>query len=484
MPRPWSKTARNKESVNDWCNHVTAGDMADGGAHRLPVAPLFVSDLVSGQASTRDQRRRTRFTPATTQVDAEVSSSIAAAAAPAQAPAGFYNVTNGFDPQGPAFNILDEDNAVALRSFNDNRFIFEEVEDVADGLGPTYNAQSCRECHQNVVTGGASQVTEQRTGHRLTASSSNRMGGSLIQSRATHPEIANASRSRTTSARSGSRTNMLGDGFVEAIANRRCSRIRDAPAVGMRGTAVMVPVLEANGAVARSAGSAGRTSTRSLQSFAADAYLNEMGITSPLLPTENTSSGPATSTAATTRCADPEDDGDDVNAFATSCARPRRRRAGAITTRTSSPARQLFNAGRLQHLPRADDHDGAAGNGHQRRRAHGAGRARQQDHPSVQRLPAARHRHRRRHPIQPTAEFAADGEPDADGAALGPADAQPAHARRAHVHAGRSDPAPRRAGVGGHEPLSELSARPTSPTGGVSQFAVSLQAGCIRGQDE
>ena len=27
-----------------------------------------------------------------------------------------------------------------------------------------YNAQSCRECHQNVVTGGASQVAEHRTG--------------------------------------------------------------------------------------------------------------------------------------------------------------------------------------------------------------------------------------------------------------------------------------------------------------------------------
>ena len=30
---------------------------------------------------------------------------------------------------------------------------------------------------------------------------------------------------------------------------------------------------------------------RSLESFSADAYLNEMGITSPLFPDENTSSG-------------------------------------------------------------------------------------------------------------------------------------------------------------------------------------------------
>ena len=81
-----------------------------------------------------------------------------------EAPTGFDNRTNGFLPQGPAFETINEDNVVPLRSFNDNRFIFEEVETVADGLGPTYNAQSCRECHQNVVTGGASQIAEHRTG--------------------------------------------------------------------------------------------------------------------------------------------------------------------------------------------------------------------------------------------------------------------------------------------------------------------------------
>src|SRR5205085_1079757 len=84
---------------------------------------------------------------------------------PAEAPTGFDNLTNGFLPQGPDFNTINEDNVVALRSFNDNRFVFEEVETIADGLGPTYNAQSCRECHQNVVTGGASQIAEHRTGH-------------------------------------------------------------------------------------------------------------------------------------------------------------------------------------------------------------------------------------------------------------------------------------------------------------------------------
>src|ERR1700741_1769860 len=43
--------------------------------------------------------------------------------------------------------------------------VFEEVEHLSDGLGPLYNAQSCRECHQNPVSGGASQVTVLRVGH-------------------------------------------------------------------------------------------------------------------------------------------------------------------------------------------------------------------------------------------------------------------------------------------------------------------------------
>jgi CxxC motif-containing protein (DUF1111 family) len=52
----------------------------------------------------------------------------------------------------------------------------------------------------------------------------------------------------------------------------------------------------------------------SLESFSADAYLNEMGITSPLQPNENNILG--VSAAPFDNVADPEDDGDDVEAFA------------------------------------------------------------------------------------------------------------------------------------------------------------------------
>ena len=204
------------------------------------LLPLLVSNMVSGQASSPDQRRRTRFTP-TAQVDPEAPSSLSAAAAPTAAPAGFSNLTNGFDPQGPDFNTLNEDTAVALRSFNDNRFTFEETETVADGLGPTYNAQSCRECHQNIVTGGASQVTVLRAGHLTGGQFFESQGGSLIQSRATHPDASENLTSADNIRAFRISPNTLGDGFIEAISNTTLLNIRSAQPSTMRGLAVVVP---------------------------------------------------------------------------------------------------------------------------------------------------------------------------------------------------------------------------------------------------
>src|SRR6266436_759919 len=67
-----------------------------------------------------------------------------------EAPAGFDNKSNG---------VVDDATHQA------DQAKFEEVEGVADGLGPLYNAQSCRECHQSPTSGGSSQVTELRVGH-------------------------------------------------------------------------------------------------------------------------------------------------------------------------------------------------------------------------------------------------------------------------------------------------------------------------------
>src|SRR5207237_7186298 len=149
---------------------------------------------------------------------------------------------------------------------------------------------SCRECHQTVVTGGASQVTEQRTGHVTGGTFFESLGGSLVQSRATSPEATELVVPGDDVRTFRISTNTLGLGFVEAIANKTLLTIRDAQPSRMRGTAVVVSVLEAD-----SRPRIGRFGWKgqhaSLESFAADAYLNEMGITSPLFPFENSIGG-------------------------------------------------------------------------------------------------------------------------------------------------------------------------------------------------
>jgi CxxC motif-containing protein (DUF1111 family) len=233
-----------------------------------------------------------------------------------EAASGFDNQSNGLDPQGPDFETLDEDNVEALRSFNDNRFVFEEVETIAEGLGPTFNAQSCRECHQNVVTGGSSQVAEHRTGRREHGEFFESLGGSLVHSRGTHADVVELVNYQDTISTFRLSTNILGDGYVEAIANETLLAIRERQPLAIRGTAVIVPVLEATSA-ARVGRFGWKSQHASLHSFAADAYLNEMGITSPLFLEENTSSGRVVGFGTAYDPLDePEDDGDDVLAFA------------------------------------------------------------------------------------------------------------------------------------------------------------------------
>ncbi len=163
-------------------------------------------------------------------------------------------------------------------------------------------------------------------------------------------------------------TNTLGNGFVECVANETLLAIRDAQPAEMRGTAVMVPVLEGRNAL-RVGRFGWKNQHASLESFSADAYLNEMGITSPLFPDENTSSGRYVGSGTPfDPVADPEDDGVDVLAFANfmrSTKAPSRGRDHA----RGAGWRSALQPGRVRCLPRRDAAHGAAGYANQRRRA-------------------------------------------------------------------------------------------------------------------
>ena len=104
----------------------------------------------------------------------------------------------------------------------------------------------------------------------------------------------------------------------------------------------MVPILEANSSV-RIGRFGWKNQHASLQSFAADAYLNEMGITSPLFPEENTSSGQDVS--AYDPVPDPEDDGVDLIAFADFMRSTKAPSRGPITADVQAGERCLPKSG-------------------------------------------------------------------------------------------------------------------------------------------
>jgi len=208
----------------------------------------------------------------------------------------------------------DLNNGFDAGNFDANKDTFAEQEGVADGLGPCYNSDSCAQCHQTPDIGGASQVGEFRAGHLNSVGNFvDAPGGSLINDRALaaaiQERVSSADPVRTFRITLGT----FGDGFIESIANSTLQNNVAAQPSGQRGTLINVPVSEAPGQT-RIGRFGWKDQQASLLSFSADAYLNEMGITSPLQPTENTSNGNAV--AAFDTVPDPEDDGDDLEAFA------------------------------------------------------------------------------------------------------------------------------------------------------------------------
>jgi CxxC motif-containing protein (DUF1111 family) len=220
-----------------------------------------------------------------------------AASAPdsTEAPTGFDNRSNG---------VADDATHQA------DQAKFEGIEQLSGGLGPLYNAQSCRECHQDPVSGAASQVTELRVGHLgpdggfvnpqipIAHGADVITGRSLVNDRAICPNAAfpnDEIQERVPDAET-IRTlrlslNLLGDGFVEAVADRALVDLAEQQCKSSHrkicGQVLQVPIVEAPGQMA--VGRFGwKDQHASLLSFASDAYLNEMGITNRLQPDEVT----------------------------------------------------------------------------------------------------------------------------------------------------------------------------------------------------
>jgi CxxC motif-containing protein (DUF1111 family) len=271
-----------------------------GGTFVLVTIFLFLGQGVEGQNGRGATNPGASFSFAPPSVPLFGASSTPAT----EAPTGFDNLTNGFV-------LVQADHDADAAQFN-------EHETPQQGLGPVYNLDSCGSCHFNPVTGAISEVTELRAGHRdRSGSFVDAPGGSLINSNALPgvpmpyvPDRENIRSFRTA-------LNVLGDGFIEAIADETLediARFQNNSTRGrIAGQVIRVPLTEAPGQT-RVARFGWKNQQASLFSFSADAYLNEMGITTPFLPVERTSLGVDVSSFSQGTV--PNNPGDDVATFA------------------------------------------------------------------------------------------------------------------------------------------------------------------------
>jgi CxxC motif-containing protein (DUF1111 family) len=219
-----------------------------------------------------------------------------------EAPAGFDTPALRQNPGSQSVsNSLIEP---AGDTFANDQAFFEKQEDAGDGIGPVFNAASCVTCHANPVTGGSSQIAELRVGHLdangnfanpsvpINGGADSITGRSLINDRALCPQAQERVPATETIRTLRAVLNTLGDGFVEAIDDSTLAAIAQAqPAQSnglIAGEVIQVPVLESPGQ--KRAGRFGwKNQHSSLLSFVSDAYLNEMGVTNRLRPTDSTS---------------------------------------------------------------------------------------------------------------------------------------------------------------------------------------------------
>src|ERR1700730_10442690 len=236
---------------------------------------------------------------------------------PTEAPAGFDTPTLAQNPGSQSTS-----NGIAQPPGDDytlDQTRFEQDHDASTGLGPVFHARACAEGHQNPVSGGSSQFTEIRAGHKdangnfvaatvpINDGVNTIANRSIINDRALIPQaqehIPDAENIRALRAA----LNTLGDGFVEAIDDSTLQSIAqhqiEVSEGRIHGEAVEVPVLESPGQT-RIGRFGWKDQHSSLLSFIGDAYLNEMGVTNRLRPKDVTTVGKVTQ--------DPEDTPDNI----------------------------------------------------------------------------------------------------------------------------------------------------------------------------
>jgi CxxC motif-containing protein (DUF1111 family) len=213
--------------------------------------------------------------------------------------------------------------AAELAMFDVGKDDFEEVETPADGLGPVFNNTSCAACHSSPAVGGDSNILETRFGRRdhqkFDAMESS--GGSLIQSQGIDPDPTSPCAAETVPGDANvvaqrKSTSLLGLGLVDTVPDEALEELAKSQKHESRDVAGDTHKVKDVASGKMRVGRFGwKAQVATLRTFAGDAYLNEMGITNPLFPSENAPRGSSENLAACDTVADPEDDGTGVQNF-------------------------------------------------------------------------------------------------------------------------------------------------------------------------
>jgi CxxC motif-containing protein (DUF1111 family) len=200
-------------------------------------------------------------------------------------------------PAPAAGDALSGLTAAQREAFADGLEDFGEEEDVLDGLGPIFNERSCAACHSVPAVGGASTRTVTRFARRVNGAFDPLMalGGMLVQDHAIgvadgvahafQPDAVPAAATIVVHRRT---TSLFGLGLVDATPDADFVALAQTQAARRDGVAGRVNLVDNIRAGMKTVGKFGwKSQVPTLLQFAGDAYVNEMGITTPDFPSEN-----------------------------------------------------------------------------------------------------------------------------------------------------------------------------------------------------
>ena len=177
-------------------------------------------------------------------------------------------------------------NAAQTAAFEAGREEFESVETPEGGLGPIFNNNACAACHSAGATGGASNIMVTRFGRRLPNGQFDpltALGGTLLHENAIDPKVKEIIPAEANVIARRITTPLFGAGLIEAIPDGEIllNSARRQPD-GISGRAALITDVVSG---AKRVGHFGwKAQHASLLGFAADAYVNEMGVTSRFFP--------------------------------------------------------------------------------------------------------------------------------------------------------------------------------------------------------